>query len=308
MRLSGVRLDTALAWTLTLVSQGLLPCWVCAQVPEAAKKFGETSEKRGNFFTNPSFEKPVMGEDSWRVDRDRGTVARFTVDNTDAADGERSARVTIGQVQGWGTQFGQGVNGGQIGKTYTFAVMAKAAKEPVAVNLQIERRAKPYDRATAGEKVILGRDWTEMHVTFKLEKNFSQGWFAYIECTQPDYVDYFFVQVRLCSTKSAIRRCLHGSVTKNWNCCSASYGYTPYFVVGEDPAGCTSKWRRHSTWCSTTFVRFRPRRGHAQLVASALADDRIGNAKGLDRTKDCRWATGRRDVSCASGPTFGSEA
>ena len=91
---------------------------------------------------------------------------------------------------------------------------------------------------------------------------------------------------------------------KNWNCCLRGYGYTPYFVVrrgsGRDaPAngGDTRPGaRRHSRV-------FRPRRGTcAKLVASALADDRIGNAKGLDRTKDCRWATGRRDVSLHQVP------
>ncbi len=114
-----------------------------------------------NFFANPSFEKRSTDEDGWHVDKDNGTVCQFAVDNADAAAGDRSARVTIGAIKGWGTQFGQGVGGGKKGKTYTFAVMARATKEPVTMNLQIERRAKPYDRVTAGGRVTLGSaDWT----------------------------------------------------------------------------------------------------------------------------------------------------
>ena len=140
-----------------------------------------------NFFANPSFEKRSNDEEGWHVDRDNGTVCRFTVDGADAAAGNRSARIAIGAVKGWGTQFGQGVDGGQKGKTYTFAVMARAAGEPVKANLQIERRTKPYDRVTAGGGVTLtSADWTELHQTFKVEKDYPEGWFAYIECAQPN--------------------------------------------------------------------------------------------------------------------------
>jgi hypothetical protein len=55
------------------------------------------------------------------------------------------------------------------------------------MNLQIERRGKPYDRAAAGPKVTISGDrWTEIHVTFTPDKPFPQGWFAYIECPQPN--------------------------------------------------------------------------------------------------------------------------
>ncbi len=140
-----------------------------------------------NFFANPSFEKRSTDTDGWHVDKGDGTVCQFAVDNADAAAGDRSARVTIGAVKSWGTQFGQIVAGGKNGKTYTFAVMAKAAKEPVTVYLRIERHAKPYDGVTAGETVTLGSaDWTELHHTFKAGKDYPEGWFAYIECAQPN--------------------------------------------------------------------------------------------------------------------------
>jgi len=147
-----------------------------------------------NFFTNPGFEQ---GRDGWRMDKAGKTEARFTVDTADARDGQSSALVTIGAVDDWGTQFGQSFDAGAKGKTYTFAALAKATKGPLKVNLQIERSAEPYDRAARGEEVTLKPgEWTELHVTFKVEKDFRQGWFAYASCTQPN-CEYRLDMVRL---------------------------------------------------------------------------------------------------------------
>ena len=140
-----------------------------------------------NFFANSSFEMRAADETDWHLDKAGNTVASFGVNNADAAAGDRSACVTLGHVAEWGTQFGQSVVAGQKGKTYTFAVLAKAVQQPVKVWLQIERSAKPYDRAAASEPVtVKSAGWTELHTTFKVEKDFPQGWFAYISCTQPD--------------------------------------------------------------------------------------------------------------------------
>ncbi len=138
-----------------------------------------------NFFANPGFELRATDEVGWHLDLAGATEARFIVNNLDAAAGDRSACVTIGRVADWGTQFGQRVDAGQKGKTYTFAVLAKAVQAPVSVQLQIERSGKPYDRAAASEPVALKADsWTEIHVTFTVGKDFPQGWFAYISCEQ----------------------------------------------------------------------------------------------------------------------------
>ena len=65
--------------------------------------------------------------------------------------------------------------------------MAVAAQKPATVDLQIERSAKPYDRAAKGGPfTIAPGKWTELHVTFTVEKDFPQGWFAYISCEQPN--------------------------------------------------------------------------------------------------------------------------
>jgi hypothetical protein len=136
-----------------------------------------------NLLANPSFE---YGVDGWRLDRAGDTAARFVVDQKEAAAGQSSALVTIDKVDQWGTQFGQTIDAGTQGKTYTFAAMAKSDAGPVAVRLEIERAGNPWDRAARSSEVTLKKDaWTEIHVTFKVEKPFPEGWFAYVSCTQP---------------------------------------------------------------------------------------------------------------------------
>jgi len=140
------------------------------------------AEAAENMFANPSFE---WGRASWRADKAGKTEARFVADRKDAAVGEYSALVTVGAVENWGVQFGQSIDAGKRGKTYTFAVFAKAVTGPVPVQLEVERRGKPYDRAGRGRRVILKKgEWTELHVTFTVKADFRQGWFAYISCTQ----------------------------------------------------------------------------------------------------------------------------
>lgn len=140
-----------------------------------------------NYFSNPGFEIVGPGSDEWHMDRGGKTEAEFRIERKDAADGDHSALVHIGSVSDWGVQFGQSVAAGAKGKTYTFSVLAKSIGKPVTVNLEIERRAKPYDRAAKGGPFTIMPDkWTELHTTFTLEKDFPQGWFAYISCTQPD--------------------------------------------------------------------------------------------------------------------------
>ena len=137
-----------------------------------------------DLFQNPSFEE---GREPWRMDKDRQTEAQFTIERSGGAAGPGCAKVTVGAIHGWGTQFGQSLTAPPVGKTYTFAVLVKSTKGPVTLSLQIERSGKPYDRAASTERTSVGSDrWTELHVTFKLNKPFPQGWFAYIACQQPN--------------------------------------------------------------------------------------------------------------------------
>jgi hypothetical protein len=155
----------------------LLAAWVLAAWVVPANGAG------GNLFGNPSFEN---GRDEWHLDRSGRTVADFTVDEKEAAAGQRSALIRMGAVEGWGVQFGQTMEAPDAGKTYTFAVLAKSVKGPVTLRLEIERHGDPYDRAAATPPQTVTKDkWTELHVTFKT-KSFPQGWFAYVSCNQRD--------------------------------------------------------------------------------------------------------------------------
>ena len=155
--------------------------WACLSALLSASVFAQRPE---NLFGNESFEQ---GKGYWKLDRGGATAARFAAADGDACDGRRCAQVTIGKVADWGTQFGQTLEAGDKGRTYTFAVLARSVGGPVKADLQIERRAKPWDRAAKSRIFTLTQDeWTELHVTFKVEKDFPQGWFAYLSCTQPD--------------------------------------------------------------------------------------------------------------------------
>jgi hypothetical protein len=108
----------------------------------------------------------------------------FSVVSDDAVEGKQCALLIMGTVP-W-VQFGQKVEAGQAGKTYTCAAFAKALGEPVRARLEVERAGRPWDRAVRGEDIELPQDkWTELHVTFKVDKPYPEGWSAYIHCGQP---------------------------------------------------------------------------------------------------------------------------
>lgn len=136
-----------------------------------------------NHFANPSFE---AGREGWHLDACGKTEAQFQVDDAGAADGRHSAVLTIGAVEQWGAQFGQSLDACPPGKTYTFAAVLKSMRGPVPVALEIERRARPYDRVARTSPVTLTKDaWTELHVTFSVDKPYPEGWFAYVSCAEP---------------------------------------------------------------------------------------------------------------------------
>ena len=142
-----------------------------------------------NLFANPGFED---GREPWRLDRAGKTTATLALDETaslgakQAALGRYCARIAIDTVDDWGVQFGQSVGPLQQGKTYTLAVLGRSLKGPVTVRLEAERSADPWDRAGASEPITLtGDGWKEFHVTFRVDKPFPEGCFAYLSCVQP---------------------------------------------------------------------------------------------------------------------------
>lgn len=119
----------------------------------------------------------------YTVSKAEGRLPSLAVSEEEAVEGRQSALVTLGTVP-WG-QFGQRVPGGEVGRTYTFAAFVKGLGRPVRVRLEVERAADPWDRAVRGEEVLCSADeWTELHVTFKVDRPFPEGWQAYIHCDQ----------------------------------------------------------------------------------------------------------------------------
>jgi hypothetical protein len=138
----------------------------------------------GNLLANPGFE---LGRELWNLGKGGKTEASLKIDGEDGPPGGgQSALISVGKIDSWGVQFGQNIDGGKKGKTYTFAALVKGVSEGAKVSLQIERRADPYDRAATTKEKVLSDKWAEIHVTFKLEKEFKEGWFAYVSCTRPD--------------------------------------------------------------------------------------------------------------------------
>ncbi len=132
-----------------------------------------------NLFTNPSFED---GKQPWSPAAGGITEVTYSVDNAEAADGKKSALIKLGNVESFGLQFGQKVGAPVVGKTYTFAVLARSLNEPLEMGLEIERPADPWDRAAKLQGQKVANEWKELHVTFKVEKAFAEGWYAYVHC------------------------------------------------------------------------------------------------------------------------------
>jgi len=156
---------------------------VCLSLAGPASAAADATAVPTNMFANPGFER---GASSWRMDTGGGTEAEFRVDTEDSAEGRYSALVSVGRTEEWGCQFGQVVEAGQVGKTYTFAAFLKAADAPLRVSLRVERSARPWDAAVSKQFELKPGGWTELHVTFRLEKAFPEGWFAYVACAQPN--------------------------------------------------------------------------------------------------------------------------
>lgn len=119
----------------------------------------------------------------YAVSKARGALPSLAVSEEEAVEGHRSALVDMGTVP-WG-QFGQAVPSGEVGRTYTFAVFVKALGRPVRFRLEVERAANPWDRAVRGEdREVPPDEWTELHVTFQVDKPYPEGWQAYLHCAQ----------------------------------------------------------------------------------------------------------------------------
>ena len=174
---------------MSLACGAIVVLIVLAAAGRRPAQAGEGPKPAANLFANPGFED---GRDPWRLDQAGKTAAKLALDETatlgakEAPLGRYCARIAIDTVDQWGVQFGQSIGQLQQGKTYTFAVLGRSLKGPVTVRLEAERAAKPWDRAGASQPLTLTSDrWRESHVTFRVDKPFPEGCFAYLSCVQP---------------------------------------------------------------------------------------------------------------------------
>ena len=159
------------------------PLGVLVCLAAAAK---EPAGPRGpaNLFANPSFED---GRDGWQMDLAGKTTARFTVDDKEAAAGRRSAVLSIDTVDEWGVQFGQTMDAPAAGQDL---YLRRAGQEHQGPGQPCGWRSsaaasRRTGRPPAPPLTVTKDAWTELHVTFQVEKPFPEGWFAYVSCKQP---------------------------------------------------------------------------------------------------------------------------
>jgi beta-galactosidase len=118
----------------------------------------------------------------FQVSKVMGAMSSLGVTEDNAGEHQKIALVSLGSLVF--AQFGQKVPAGQTGKTYTFAACVKALNGPTVVRLEVERAGQPYDRAVRGPDLTVNPgDWTELHLTFAVDKPYPEGWQAYLNAS-----------------------------------------------------------------------------------------------------------------------------
>jgi hypothetical protein len=115
----------------------------------------------------------------FQVSKVMGALGSLAVTNDDTGERRKSALVSMGSLVY--AQLGQKVPAGQPGETYTFAARVKALGGPAVARLEVERAGRPWDRAARGPDITVSPgDWTEVHLTFPVDKAYPEGWQAYL--------------------------------------------------------------------------------------------------------------------------------
>ncbi len=130
----------------------------------------------------------------YTVSRAEGALPSFAVSGDDACDGKQSALVITGSVNGQGVQLGQLIKRDRLstGKTYTLAAFVKALDGPVAARLDIEPPLEPRQRGTRDRQArpqenpqrLPENQWTELHLTFKIDAAPEQDWLVHLRCAE----------------------------------------------------------------------------------------------------------------------------
>ena len=115
----------------------------------------------------------------FQVSKAMGALSSLAVIQDETGAHGKSALISMGSLV-YG-QFGQKLPAGQAGKTYTFAACVKPLGGPAIVRLEVERAGRPWDRAARGQDIAASPGvWTEVHLTFPVEKAYPEGWQAYL--------------------------------------------------------------------------------------------------------------------------------
>lgn len=113
----------------------------------------------------------------FQISKTMGALASLSLTEDEPGKPKKSALISLGGLVS--AQFGQKLPAGQIGKTYTFAASVKALGGPALARLEVERAGRPWDRAARGSDLtVTPGDWTELHLTFPVDKVYAEGWQA----------------------------------------------------------------------------------------------------------------------------------
>ncbi len=115
----------------------------------------------------------------FQVSKAMGALSSVEVAQDGAGQPSKSALVRMGSLAY--AQFGQKLPAGAPGKTYTFAARVKPIGGPAMVRLEVERAGDPWDRVARGPDItVRPGDWTELEMTFTVDRAYPEGWQAYL--------------------------------------------------------------------------------------------------------------------------------
>jgi len=111
-----------------------------------------------------------------------GALSTIELVDDNPGKSKKCALVSMGSLVN--AQFGQKLTAGSAGKTYTFDARVKAVGGPAVLRLEVERAGRPWDRAARGpDNTVNPGAWTDLHLTFAVDKEYPEGWQAYLNAS-----------------------------------------------------------------------------------------------------------------------------
>ncbi len=118
----------------------------------------------------------------FQVSKVMGVLGSIELVDDSTGKGKKVAQVSLGSLVS--AQLGQKVSAGSVGKTYTVDARVKAVDGPAVLRLEVERAGRPWDRAARGpDSTVNPGAWTDLHLTFTVDKEYPEGWQAYVNAS-----------------------------------------------------------------------------------------------------------------------------